>query len=286
MNQEIIRLYDEYTHAPLPRRVFLKRLAALAGGSAAAAALLPLLENNYAGAAMVAEDDPGIEVERVSYDADGQPIAGYLAKPKGGTNLAAVIVIHENRGLNPHIQDVARRFGAEGFLALAPDMLSPMGGTPGDEDAAREMIGKLDRETTIAGLVAAVPYLAARPDASGQVGCVGFCWGGAMANMMAVRSPDLAAAVAYYGRQPSAEDAANIKAQMMLHYAGLDERVNAGIPAYETALKQAGVDYRLFMYEGVNHAFNNDTNAARYDAAAARMAWERTVAFLKESLGG
>ncbi|WP_316978404.1 dienelactone hydrolase family protein [Shumkonia mesophila] len=284
MNQDIIRLYDEYTHAPLPRRVFLERLSVLAGSSAAAAALLPVLENNYAHAAMVAETDPRIEVEKVSWDATGQAINGYLAKPKSGTKLGAVIVIHENRGLNPHIQDVARRMAAEGFLALAPDMLSPVGGTPADEDAARDMIGKLDREKTVAGLVAAVPYMAKRPEAAGKVGCVGFCWGGAMANMMAVRSPELAAAVAYYGSQPTAADAAKIKARVMLHYAGLDERINAGIPAYEEALKKAGVNYQVFVYDGVNHAFNNDTNTARYDAAAAKLAWERTVGFLKQSL--
>ena len=284
MNQDIIRLYDEYTHAPLPRRVFLERLSVLVGSSAAATALLPVLENNYAHAAMVAETDPRIEVEKVSWDAAGQAINGYLAKPKGGTKLGAVIVIHENRGLNPHIQDVARRMAAEGFLALAPDMLSPVGGTPADEDAARDMIGKLDREKTVAGLVAAVPYMAKRPEAAGKVGCVGFCWGGAMANMMAVRSPELAAAVAYYGSQPTAADAAKIKARVMLHYAGLDERINAGIPAYEEALKKAGVNYQVFVYDGVNHAFNNDTNTARYDAAAAKLAWERTVGFLKQSL--
>jgi carboxymethylenebutenolidase len=284
MNQDIIRLYDEYTHAPLPRRVFLERLSVLAGSSAAAAALLPVLENNYAHAAMVPENDPRLEIERVTWDGAGQPINGYLAKPKGGTNLAAVVVIHENRGLNPHIQDVARRIAAEGFLALAPDMLSSMGGTPADEDQARDMIGKLDREKTIAGLVAAVPYLAGRPEVSGKVGCVGFCWGGAMANMMAVRSPELAAAVAYYGSQPKADDAAKIKAKMMLHYAGLDERINAGIPAYEEALKKAGVSYQVFVYDGVNHAFNNDTNTARYDAAAAKQAWERTVGFFKQNL--
>ena len=285
MNQDIIRLYDEYTHAPLPRRVFLQRLSALAGGTAAAAALLPLLENNYAHAAMVAEDDQRLEIQRVTYDADGQTIGGYLAKPKGATKLPAVIVIHENRGLNPHIQDIARRLAAEGFLALAPDMLSSMGGTPADEDKARDMIGTLDAGKTVAGLVAAVPYLMARPDASGRVGCVGFCWGGGMANAMAVRSPGLAAAVAYYGLQPSAADAAKIKARLLLHYAGLDERINAGIPAYEEALKKAGVRYQLYVYDGVNHAFNNDTNAARYDATAAKLAWGRTVGFLKESLG-
>lgn len=286
MNQDIINLYDEYTHKPLPRRVFLKRLSALAGGSAAAAALLPLLENNYAQAAMVAEGDGRIEIQRVTYDAGGQAIQGYLAKPKGGSGLPAVVIIHENRGLNPHIQDVARRMALEGFIALAPDMLSSMGGTPADEDKAREMIGKLDAGKTIDGLVAAVPYLMARPDATGRVGCVGFCWGGAMANAMAVHSPGLAAAVAYYGRQPAAADVAKIKARVMLHYAGLDQGVNAGMAAYEEALKKAGVRYELHVYDGVNHAFNNDTNAARYDAAAAKLAWERTVKFLKDGLGG
>lgn len=286
MNQDIIKLYDEYTHKPLPRRVFLKRLSALAGGTAAAVALLPLLENNYARAAMVADDDGRIETQRISYDADGQTIGGYLAKPKGGNNLPAVVVIHENRGLNPHIQDIARRLAVAGFLALAPDMLSSMGGTPADEDKARDMIGKLDTGKTEAGLVAAVPYLMARPDASGRVGCVGFCWGGGMANAMAINSPGLAAAVAYYGRQPSAADTAKIKARLLLHYAGLDERINAGIPVYEEALKKAGVRYQLYVYDGVNHAFNNDTNAARYDATAAKLAWDRTVGFFKESLGG
>jgi len=286
MDQAIIDLYDEYTHAPLPRRVFLKRLSALAGGTAAATALLPLIENNYAKAAMVADNDSRIEISRVSYAADGQTVSGYLAKPKAGTRLPGVVVIHENRGLNAHIQDVARRMAVEGFLALAPDMLSPVGGTPADEDKARDMISKLDAGKTLAGLVAAAPYLTARPDCSGKVGCVGFCWGGGMANRMAVGLPGLAAAVAYYGAQPPAADAAKIKARVLLHYAGLDERINAGIPAYEDALKKAGVRYQVHVYSGVNHAFNNDTNAARYDAAAAALAWGRTVAFLKESLAG
>ncbi len=285
MDQKIIDLYDEYTHAPLPRRVFIKRLTALAGSTAAATALLPLLENNYAQAAMIAEDDPRLETETITYDADGQKVSGYLAKPKGAANLGAVVVIHENRGLNPHIKDVARRIAAEGFLALAPDMLTGMGGTPADEDKAREMIGKLDRGQTIAGLTAAVPYLMARSDASGRVGCVGFCWGGAMANQMAVNSPGLASAVAYYGRQPTAEETAKIKARLLLHYAGIDERVNAGIADFQEALKANGIDYRIFVYEGANHAFNNDTNAARYNADAAKLAWGRTIDFLKETLG-
>lgn len=285
MDQAIIELYDEYTHAPLKRRVFLKRLSVLAGGSAAATALLPLLENNYAEAAMVAENDPRIEVERITYMADGQEISGYLAKPKGGSNLGAVVVIHENRGLNPHIQDVARRMAAEGFLALAPDMLSPLGGTPADEDKAREMIGTLDRDKTISGIAAAVPYLMARPDASGRVGCVGFCWGGAMANNLAVHSPGLAAAVAYYGRQPTAADTAKIKAKLMLQYAGLDNRVNAGIADFKTALTANNVSYQIFVYDGANHAFNNDTNTARYNAEAAKLAWRRTVGFLKKTVG-
>ena len=284
MDQKIIDLYDEYTHAPLPRRVFIARLTALAGSTAAATALLPLLENNYARAAMVAEDDPRLETETVTYDAGGRKVSGYLAKPKGGTNLGAVVVIHENRGLNPHIKDVARRIAAEGFLTLAPDMLTGMGGTPSDEDKAREMIGKLDREQTIAGLTAAVPYLMARSDASSRVGCVGFCWGGAMANQMAVHSPGLASAVAYYGRQPTAAETAGIKARLLLHYAGLDQRVNAGIADFQEALKANGVDYQMFVYEGANHAFNNDTNTARYDADSARLAWDRTIDFLKDTL--
>lgn len=198
--------------------------------------------------------------------------------------LPGVVVIHENRGLNPHIEDVARRVALEGFVALAPDFLSPAGGTPADEDQAREMIGALDGAQTVQNAVDAVAYLQGRDDTTDQVGVMGFCWGGAMANQVAVHSPVVAAAVPYYGRQPAAEDVAKIEAPLLLQYAGLDDRINAGIADYEAALKANEVDYTIYIYEGANHAFNNDTNEARYDQAAAELAWTRTIEFLKEQL--
>ena len=204
--------------------------------------------------------------------------------PKGDAKLPGAIVIHENRGLNPHTKDVARRVALEGFLALAPDALSPLGGTPEDADEARTLIGKLDSQTTIKNSLAAVQYLKTHPQSTGKVGCMGFCWGGGMTNQVAVNSPDLAAAVPFYGRQPAPEDVPKIKASLLLHYAGLDERINAGIPEFEAALKEASVNYKIFMYEGANHAFFNDTNADRYHKEAAQLAWERTIAFLKEKL--
>ena len=284
MDQKIISLYDEYTHAPLPRRVFLERLATLAGGAAAAMALLPLLENSYAHAATIAEGDGRIATSRIAYPGAGGEVKGYLAMPKSGGKHGAVVVIHENRGLNPHIEDIARRLAVDGFVAMAPDALSPMGGTPADEDTARGMIGKLDAGQTVANYVAAVSWLKGHANSNGKVGCVGFCWGGAMANQTAVRSKDLAAAVAYYGLQPKADQVASISAPLLLHYAGLDERINAGIDAYVAALKSAGKRHELHMYEGANHAFNNDTNGARYSEAAAKLSWSRTVAFLKKEL--
>jgi carboxymethylenebutenolidase len=287
MKQEIIKLYDEYTHAPLPRRVFLRRLAQLAGGGAAAAALLPLLEANYARAELVAADDPRLAGERVTYPGASGAMRGYLVKPRAAAGkLPAVLVIHENRGLNPHIEDVARRLAVEGFLALAPDGLSPLGGTPADADQARDLIGKLDPAKTRADYLAALTYLAGRPDVTGKLGVVGFCWGGGMANQVAVHAPALQAAVAFYGATPGAADVPKIRARLLLHYAGLDTRINAGIPAYEAALKQAGTKYGLYLYEGVNHAFHNDTAGARYDKAAAQLAWSRTVAFFKDALAG
>jgi carboxymethylenebutenolidase len=287
MKQEIIKLYDEYTHAPLPRRVFLRRLAQLAGGGAAAAALLPLLEANYARAELVAADDPRLAGERVTYPGASGAMRGYLVKPRAAAGkLPAVLVIHENRGLNPHIEDVARRLAVEGFLALAPDGLSPLGGTPADADQARDLIGKLDPAKTRADYLAALTYLAGRPEVTGKLGVVGFCWGGGMANQVAVHAPALQAAVAFYGATPGAADVPKIRARLLLHYAGLDTRINAGIPAYEAALKQAGTKYGLYLYEGVNHAFHNDTAGARYDKAAAQLAWSRTVAFFKDALAG
>ncbi len=288
MRQDIIKLYDEYTHERLDRRVFMDQLAKLAGGTTAAAALVPILKANYASAAIVPEGDARLTVEEVSFPGAGGDVRGYLARPADASGpLPGVVVIHENRGLNPHIEDVARRVALEGFVALAPDFLSPAGGTPEDEDQAREMIGALDAAQTLENALAAVEYVASNEASNGNVGVVGFCWGGAMANAVAVSAPDgLGAAVAFYGRQPTAEEAASIEAPLMLHYAGLDERINAGIPAYEEALKANGVDHTIHMYDGVNHAFHNDTSEARYDQTAAELAWQRTIDFFKQHLAG
>ncbi|MXQ11050.1 dienelactone hydrolase family protein [Microvirga makkahensis] len=284
MDQRIIDLYDDFTHGGMSRRSFLDKLAALAGSTAAAAALLPILQNNYAMAQVVQENDPRITAQTVDIPG-AQGLEGYLVKPKDASGkLPAVLVIHENRGLNPHIRDVTRRMATEGFLALGLDYLSPMGGTPADEDKGREMIGQLKQPDVIAYGKAAVAYLKAHSEGNGKVGAIGFCWGGAAVNNLATNEPDLSAGVAYYGGQPKAEDVPKIRAALMLHYGGLDDRINAGIPAYEAALKQAGKTYELYVYEGANHAFNNDTNAARYDKDAADLAWSRTVDFLKKHL--
>lgn len=285
MDQRIIDLYDSFTHGLINRRDFMDRLTTAAGSSAAAVALLPLLQNDYARAATVAVDDPRLATETVSYDAGGTKISGYLARLKSKGRRPAVIVIHENRGLNPHIQDIARRLALEGFLALAVDMLSPQGGTPGDEDKARDMFAALKLDETAQQIAAAVPFLAKHPESTGNVGAVGFCWGGGMVNRVAVLSPDLKAGVAYYGAQPPAAQVPSIHAALLLHYAGLDQRINAGIPAYEAALKAAGKRYAIYVYPDVNHAFNNDTGGDRYNKPAADLAWSRTVAFFTENLG-
>jgi carboxymethylenebutenolidase len=285
MDQRMIDLYDAYTHGGLVRRDFLDRLAQLAGGAAAALAVLPMLENDYAQAA-VPEDDPRLRVETAGYQAGGVKVSGYLVRAKGEPKAKrpAVLVVHENRGLNPHIRDVARRIGALGFLAFAVDALSPAGGTPSDEDKAREMIAALDRGETVARIAAAVPFLATHPESTGKVGTVGFCWGGGIVNRLAAAGTSLAAAVAYYGATLPAEEVPKLGAPLLLHYAGKDERINAGIPAFEAALKAHKKPYQLYVYEGAQHAFNNDTNAARYDKPAAELAWGRTIAFLKEQL--
>jgi carboxymethylenebutenolidase len=284
MNQRIIDLYDLYTHGGMSRRSFLDKLAVLAGSTAAASAILPILQNDYAHAQTVPESDPRIAVETV--EIPGVPgLKGYLARPKAGDKLPSVLVVHENRGVNPHIMDVTRRVATEGFVALGLDYLSPLGGTPADEEKARELFGRLKQPDVTEWSRAAVAYLRARPDGNGKVGAVGFCWGGGAVNTLAVNEPNLSAGVAYYGGQPKAEDVPKIKAAMLLHYAGLDERTNAGIPAYEAALKQAEKTYEIHVYEGANHAFNNDTNAARYHKAAAEQAWTRTVAFLRKHVG-
>jgi carboxymethylenebutenolidase len=284
MDQRIIDLYDEYTHAPLDRRVFLARLAQLTGSTAAAMALVPLLEANQASAALVPPDDPKLETGRITFPGATGDIKAYMARPKGATKLPAVIVIHENRGLNAHIEDVTRRMALEGFLALAPDLLSPSGGTPANEDTAREMIGKLDAQQTVQNLMAAVTFLEMHAQGNGKVGAIGFCWGGGMVGELAVNAPSLDAGVVYYGRQPKAADVEKIKAPLLLQYAGLDARINEGIPAFEEALKKANKSYTLYVYEGANHAFNNDTSEARYHKPTAEQAWARTVAFLKEHL--
>ena len=286
MNEEIIGLYDEHTNGNVSRRNFVDNLARLVGSSAAALALLPVLEGDESQtqAPIVAEDDKTLAISRIEYDASGTKIAGYLARVKAGGKRPAVIVIHENRGLNPHIQDVARRIAVEGFLALAPDMLSPLGGTPSDETQATKMIGSLKTEETVARLAAAVRFLATHAESTGKVGVVGFCWGGGMVNELAAAGASLNAAVSYYGRQIPAAQVPKISAPLLLHYAGLDERINAGIPDFEAALKANGKMYEKYMYEGANHAFNNNTNPARYNKEAADLAWSRTIKFLKKYL--
>jgi carboxymethylenebutenolidase len=284
MDQQIINLFDEYTHKPLKRQEFISRLIKLTGSTAAAMAVLPMLEVNYAHAATVAEDDEEIKTEAVSYQGDGITMKGYLAAPAKQGKYGGVIVIHENRGLNEHIKDITRRLAKAGYLAMAPDALSGDGGTPADEDQARDLIGKLDAGKNLNNYLKSIDYLKTRPESNGKIGCVGFCWGGGMANQLAVNSPELAAAVAYYGRQPDAADVPKIKARLQLHYGGLDERINAGIPAYEDALKKAGTRYELYIYPGAQHAFNNDTASTRYNPEAAKLAWERTLKLFGEAL--
>jgi carboxymethylenebutenolidase len=286
ITQAMIDAYDEYTHLTLDRRGFMDKLTKLTGSAAAAAAIAPLIAANSAQAAIVAADDPRIASETVAFEGDMGPLNGYLARPAEMTGkLPGVVVIHENRGLNDHIRDVARRIALEGFVALAPDFLSYSGGTPEDEDRARTMISNLEPGETTTNAVGAVTYLMDRDDVTGKVGAVGFCWGGGLANQLAVHAPDLKAAVAYYGRQPRAEDVPQIHAALLLHYAGLDNFINPGIDDYKRALEANHKEFTIYMYEGVNHAFNNDTSAARYDKAAADLAWGRTIAFFKEKLG-
>lgn len=285
ITQAMIDAYDEYTHLTLDRRRFMEQLTRLAGSGAAAAAIAPLLAANAAQAAIIAEDDPRVTGEDITFPGSSGEMKGYLVKPAGQSGkLGTVIVVHENRGLNPHIRDVTRRIALEGFVALAPDFLSPLGGTPVDEDKARDLFSKLDPAQTAANAVATVAFLKGYKDGNGKVGAVGFCWGGGTVNTLAVNAPDLAAGVAYYGMQPKAEDVPKIKAALLLHYAGLDTRINAGIDAFKKELGAAHVEYTVYVYEGANHAFNNDTSAARYDKQAADLAWGRTITFLREKL--
>jgi len=281
MNTRETELYEAGAGRLVGRREFVTRAVDLVGGATLAAALLPTLRGH---AEIVPKDDPRLHTEWIRYPASTGEMRAYLARQKEERKRPAVIVIHENRGLTPHIQDVARRMALEGFLTLAPDALSPLGGTPEDPEQVRPLFGKLDNEATARNFVAAVQYLKTHPLSTGKVGCTGFCWGGAMTNQVAVRSPDLLAAVPYYGAQPASQDVPKIKAALLLQYASSDERINRGIPAFEEALKKAKIEYKIYIYEGAGHAFNNDTSPDRYNKEAAELAWKRTIAFFKEKL--
>lgn len=285
MDQKIIDLYDEYTHKPLTREEFLRRLSLLTGSMTAALALLPSIEVNYAHAATITEQDDRLTIEKITYQgSDGVTMKAYLAMPKGAKRLPAVMVIHENRGLNAHIEDVTRRLALAGFIGFAPDALSPFGGAPADADQARELFSKLDNAKNLENFIKGFDYLKTRKECNEKFGCIGFCWGGALSNQLAVHVPALRAAVSFYGRQADAADVSKISASLMLHYAASDERINAGIAAYEAALKAAGKSYQLFMYEGTQHAFHNDTAPTRYNEAAAKLAWNRSIEFFEKLL--
>ncbi len=285
IDQRVIALYDDFTHRHLDRRLFMERLTALVG-AAAAASLLPLLRSNYALAAQVPANDPRLAAGIVTYPGGEGTMRGYLARPASGDELPGVIVIHQNCGLNPHIEDVARRVALLGYVTLAPDLMASVGGTPADEDEAMVKFAQLDRAAALADALKSLDYLRARADVNGRLGAVGFCWGGSIANLLATVSPVLAAVVAFYGVAPPLDRVPTIKAALLLHYAGLDTRVDATRPGYEAALRKAGVRYQAYVYPGVNHAFFDDTNVARYNEAAAELAWQRTVAFLDATLKG
>ena len=283
---EVLKLFDGYVHGRISRRDFLDNAGKFAVGGFTAAAMLESLRPNFAWAQQVAKDDSRIKTEYITYPSPQGTgtMRGYFARPASAAGkLPGVVVIHENRGLNPYIEDVARRLALDGFLAFAPDALTPLGGYPGNEEKAVQLFSQLDAAKRTEDLVAGADYLKGRPDCTGKIGVVGFCFGGGVANTFATRMPDLAAAVPFYGGQPSAENAAKIKAPLLIHYAGNDDRINAGWPAYEAALKANGVKYEMFMYPGTQHGFHNDTTP-RYDEAAAKLAWSRTVAFLKANL--
>lgn len=285
LDRRIVELYDEYTHKPLDRRSFMSRLVAIAGSVAAAEAALALLEPNYAQAQQVAPDDGRLESKRVDETVNGVRLRGYLVTPKAVARRGGVLVIHENRGLNPHIEDVTRRAALAGFSAFGVDFLTPLGGTPTDPDAARALFPQLKSDDVVAQARAALAFLAARPDASGKTGAVGFCWGGGAVNDLAVAAPELSAGVVFYGRSPDLAKVPQIKARLLIQHAARDTRLVESLPAYEAALKAANIRYQAIVYPDVDHAFHNDTSAERYNAAAARLAWERTVAFLAAETG-
>jgi carboxymethylenebutenolidase len=283
-DQELLILFDAYVHGDIDRRGFLDRAAKFAVGGVTAAGLLAALSPDFAIAQVVPQGDARIATERIDYASPNGSgnMKAYVAKPANATGkLPAVLVVHENRGLNPHIEDIARRLAVDGYLALAPDALTPLGGYPGDEDKARGLFAQLDQAKTRQDFLAASALLKARPDSTGKMGVVGFCYGGGMAHFLSTQLPDLAAAVPFYGNHPPVEEAAKVKAPLLIHFAAVDERINAAWPAYEAALKAAGARYTAHQYPGTQHGFNNDTTP-RFDAAAAKLAWERTLAFFAQ----
>jgi carboxymethylenebutenolidase len=285
---EVLKLFDQYVHGVIDRRGFLERAARFAVGGMTATMLLDALNPRFAEAQQVPKDDQRLATSLVDYDSPKGTgkVRGYLALPtKRSGRLPGILVVHENRGLNPHIEDIARRIALEQYVAFAPDALTPLGGYPGDEDKARELFAKLDQQKTREDFLAGVAFLQKRPECNGKVGVVGFCYGGGMANFLATRVPELSAAVPFYGNQPPAEEVAKIKAPLLIHYAQNDDRINAGIPAFEAALKANHVRYEMFTYPGTQHGFNNDTTP-RYDKAAAALAWQRTMDFFKKNLRG
>ena len=285
-DQELLILFDAYVHGGIDRRAFLDKAAKFAVGGVTAAMLLEQLSPKFLEAQVVTPQDPRIVAGYAEYDSPNGygKMRGYLVRPaKAGGKLPGILVIHENRGLNPHIEDIARRFALENFIAFAPDALFPLGGYPGDEDKARELFGKLEQPKTREDFIAAAAFLKSRPQCDGKIGAVGFCYGGGMVNFLATRLPDLAAGVAFYGAAPNLDDVPKIKAPLLIQSAEVDERIIASWPAYEAALKAANVKYERYLYPGTQHGFNNDTTP-RYDAAAAKLAWERTVAFFRKNV--
>ena len=284
MDQKIIELCDEYVKGSLERRSFLQKLAMVTGSTAAAIAMLPLIENNHVGAEVVPKEDLRLDTGYIKYPAETGDMRAYFARPKGQEKLPGVIVIHENKGLQPGTEDVARRVALEGYIAIAPDALSPLGGTPNSVDEARSRMGDLDGAKTVKNYVAAVQYLKTHPQATGKVGCMGFSWGGGMTNQVAVNSPDLTAAVPFYGRQPDAEDVPKIKASVFCQYAGEDRRINEGIEEYAAALKAASADYGMYVHEGAGHGFFNDSRPERHHKEASDLAWKLTIGFFNNKL--
>lgn len=287
MDRRIVDLYNEYIHGDMPRREFFRRVTLIAGSAAAAANLVTLVEPDWARGQQVAPDDPRLEQQSVSYEGHAGAVRGTLVTPAGAEGaLAGVLVIHENRGLNAHIEDVARRAALAGYVALAPDGLSYVGGAPEDQEEARNRFGEADRDLITADVIAGAGYLARRDDCTGRVGAVGFCYGGGVALQCAVEQPAVAASVCFYGRALTDEQTARLNVPVMMHYAGRDERVNAGIAEFRASLDRHEVAYSIHMYPGTGHGFHNDTSEARYDEAAARLAWRRTVAFFDQTLRG